>query len=302
MDRRNEHLGGLYGFLGVLGFSLTLPATRVAVADFDPMVVGFGRGVVAALLAAAALWGTNQKRPSRKEIGPLLIVAGGVVLGFPLLSSWAMRHVPASHGAIVVAILPLATAVAATLRAGERPSPGFWAASAIGGTTVVLFSAYEGLGRPQTADLALLGAVVAAALGYAEGGFLARRIGGWQVISWALVLAAPLLTVPLIFALLRHGWAAPPVGWISFGYLSVVSQFVAFFAWYKGMALGGISRVGQIQLFQPFLTIFFSSLFLGETITPAAAAATLLVVCAVALGRKMPVGQTPPEGPRAAER
>ncbi|MFY9268380.1 MAG: DMT family transporter [Candidatus Manganitrophaceae bacterium] len=294
MDNRNEHLGWFYGFLGIIGFSLTLPATRIAVAYLDPVVVGLGRGSVAGLFAAAALWGTNQKWPPRKELGRLLVVAGGVVLGFPLLSSWAMRQVPASHGAIVMAILPLATAVAAALRAGERPAPGFWVASGIGGAMVVIFSTYEGLGRPQVADLALLGAVAAAALGYAEGGFLARRIGGWQVISWALVLEAPVMTVPLIFALLRHGLTAPPLGWLSFSYLCAVSQFVAFFPWYKGLAIGGIARVGQIQLLQPFLTILFSSLLLGETITSATAGAALLVVGVVALERKMSVRQTPP--------
>lgn len=284
-----ETLGLAYGFLGVLGFSLTLPATRVAVAFLDPVVVGLGRAFVAGILAVATLWATRQPLPSRKQLGSLAIVAAGVILGFPLLSAWAMQRLPAAHGAVVLGLLPLATAIMGAVRAGDRPSRGFWLASMVGSTTVVIFAVISGAGQIQGADIALLGAGVAAAVGYAEGGRLARVLGGWQTISWALVLAAPVVALPVAIAVLQHGIVASPVAWLGFAYVSIVSQFLAFFAWYHGLALGGVARVGQIQLLQPFLTILASTLLLGEKITPITLGATCLVVASVALGRQAPV-------------
>jgi drug/metabolite transporter (DMT)-like permease len=286
-----ELIGLGYGFLGVLGFSLTLPATRVAVTYLDPTVVGLGRALVAAVLAAALLWLTGQRRPSRAQFGGLAIVAAGVILGFPFLSAWALRRVPAAHGAIVLGLMPLATSFAAMLRAGERPSRGFWAASAVGSLVVVGFAASMGAGQLQMADLALLGGVAAAALGYAEGGRLAREMGGWQVICWALVLAAPVLALPVAVVALQTGLAAPPVAWLGFGYVAVISQLLAFFAWYRGLAMGGIARVGQVQLLQPFLTIVASALLLGEPLTALMLGAALAVVVSVAVGRRAAVSR-----------
>lgn len=281
-----EMLGLGYGFLGVLGFSLTLPATRAAVTDLDPTIVGLGRAVVAALLAVIVLWATHQPLPNCKHWGSLLIVAAGVILGFPLLSAWAMQQLPAAHGAVVLGLMPLATAIAATFRAGERPSLSFWIASIAGSTTVILFAVISGAGQIQGADVALLGAGVAAAVAYAEGGRLARVLGGWQVICWALVLAVPLLILPVAIAILQHGLVASPTAWLGFGYVSIVSQFLAFFAWYQGLAMGGVARVGQIQLLQPFLTIFASALLLSEAIAPITIGAAAVVVTKVALGKK----------------
>ncbi len=281
-----ETLGFIYGFLGVLGFSLTLPATRVAVAELDPIVVGLGRAFVAAILAAVLLWATHQRLPSSKHLGSLIIVAAGVILGFPLLSAWAMHRVPAAHGAVILGVLPLATAIAGAVRAGERPSRSFWVASTVGSITVVSFGLITGAGQLHPADMALLGSVIAAALGYAEGGRLARVLGGWQVISWALVLAAPIEVIPVTIAVLQHGLVASPIAWLGFGYVSIVSQFVAFFAWYQGLAIGGVARVGQIQLLQPFLTILASALLLGEKLTPITLGAACIVVASVALGKQ----------------
>jgi drug/metabolite transporter (DMT)-like permease len=290
--RANAETAGLwYGLLGVLGFSLTLPATRVAVAFLDPTVVGLGRALVAALLAAVLLAATRQRRPSREELGRLAIVAGGVILGFPLLSAWALRQVPSAHGAIVIGLLPLATALAAAIRVGERPSWQFWLAGLVGSAAVIGFAATTGAGSMQAADLALLGAVAAGALGYAEGGRLARTLGGWQVISWALVLAAPFISIPVALAVWQHGLAAPPSAWLSFGYVAVVSQFLAFFAWYRGLALGGVARVSQLQLLQPFLTLVASALLLHEQVTLATMLVALVVVLAVAVGRKAPIAR-----------
>lgn len=288
-----ETLGLFYGFLGVLSFSLTLPATRVAVVDLNPTFVGLGRGVIAGVMAAIALYVTRQPLPSRRQWRSLAIVALGVVLGFPLLSAWAMQQLPAAHGAVVLGLLPLATAIAGVLRAGDRPSLGFWLASVVGSATVVSFGLWSGGGRLEMAHLILFASVVVAAMGYAEGGRLAKTLGGWQVISWALVLAAPLEIIPTAIAIAHHGLAASPTAWIGFAYVCCISQFVGFFAWYHGLAIGGVARVGQVQLLQPFLTILASALLLGESITPVTLGAASLVIASVALGRRATVQKVP---------
>ena len=285
----SETLGLIYGFFGVLGFSLTLPATRVAVADLDPVLVGLGRALVAAILAAILLGITKQKRPSKAQIKSLFIVALGVIFGFPLLSAWAMQRLPASHGAIVLGIGPLATAIAGTMRAGDRPTPGFWLASIFGSITVVSFAIISGAGHLQMADIALLAAMISAAFGYAEGGRLAQVMGGWQVICWALLIAAPIAILPTLSVAMQHGIVASPTAWLGFGYVSIVSQFFAFFAWYQGLAIGGVARVSQIQLLQPFLTILASALLLGEAIAPITIAAAIIVFMSVVLGKKAAV-------------
>ena len=284
-----ETIGLVYGFLGVLCFSLTLPATRAAVADLDPVIVGLGRSMVAAMLAAILLRITDQKTPSRRQIKSLIVVALGVVIGFPILSAWAMVNLPASHGAIVLGIAPLATAISGTLRTGDRPSMGFWLASILGSATVVSFAVYSGAGHLQIGDLALLGAMIAASFGYAEGALLAQVMGGWKVISWGLIVAVPMMILPVIAAVWQHGLVASPTAWLGFGYIAVFSQFLAFFAWYKGLAIGGVARVGQVQLLQPFLTIAASALLLRESISPVAISAAIIVFIIVILGKKAAV-------------
>lgn len=287
--RSRETLGLLLGLCGVAGFSATLPATRLAVAHLDPTLVGLGRSLVAAVLAAVLLRLSRQSRPSRAQARSLILAGAGVIVGFPLLSSWAMRSLPAAHGAILVAILPLFTAVAGALRNGERPSGGFWLASLAGSALILAFIVFNGAGGWQGADGVLLLAALAAALGYAEGGRLARAMGGWQVICWALVIAAPFLLPPVALALLRHGADAPLISWLGFGYVSVVSQLIAFVLWYQGMALGGVVRVSQVQLLQPFMTLGVAALLLGERITPTMIAFAVAVAATVAVGRRMPI-------------
>lgn len=284
-----ETLGLLLGLCGVAGFSVTLPATRLAVAHLDPTLVGLGRSLIAGILAAALLWMTRQPLPSRAQLKGLALAAAGVIVGFPLLSSWAMQSLPASHGAILVAILPLFTAVAGTLRGGDRPSIGFWLASLAGTGVVAAFVVFNGAGGWQGADAVLVLASLAAALGYAEGGRLARAMGGWQVICWSLVIAAPFLLPPVAFSLLRHGAEAPLQSWLGFGYVSVVSQLMAFVLWYQGLALGGVVRVSQVQLLQPFLTLGVAALLLGEAVTPAMIGFALAVAATVAVGLRMPI-------------
>ena len=280
-----ETMGLILGFIGTVAFSLTFPATKLAVAALHPTVVGLGRAVVAAALAGSLLLLTRQRRPRRDEIGGLLVVVAGVIFAFPLLSAWALRRVPSAHGAVIIGLLPLATAIAGTIRVGERPSLKFWLASVAGSAAVVGYAVYDGAGSFQLADLALLGAVIGAAIAYAEGARLARTLGSWQVICWALVLAIPLLIIPTTLAVREYGLVAPFSAWAGFAYVAVVSQFLAFFAWYRGLALGGVARVGQMQLFQPFLTLFESALLLGETITLPTVGFALLVVASVAWGR-----------------
>jgi drug/metabolite transporter (DMT)-like permease len=241
---------------------------------------------VAAVLAAVALAATRTPWPGRAHLPGLAVVAGGVVVGFPLFSAWAMRRVPATHGAIVVGLLPLATALAAAWLAHERPSRAFWLCALAGSAVVVGYALWQGGGTLDAADLLLVAAVVAAAIGYAEGGRLARTLGGWQVISWALVLAAPAMLAATILAVDARLPTAPASAWAGFAYVGVVSMFLGFFAWYRGLALGGIAAVGQVQLLQPFLTIFASAWLLGEAVDAATLVAAALVIATIALGRR----------------
>ncbi|MBL6276667.1 DMT family transporter [Micromonospora fiedleri] len=277
--------GLVLGALGVLAFSMSLPATRVAVQHLDPWFVAFGRCVGAAVLAWGYLWITGAPWPSPRQWRRLSLVALGVVVGFPLFTSLALTSQTASHGAIVITVLPAMTAVFAVLRAGERPPPLFWIASTGGLLAVLAFLVANGavVGAPARADLFLLAAVVLAGLGYAEGGALARELGGARTICWALVLSLP-VTVPIVAAVaLATAPHADAGGWSAFGYLTVVSMFLGFFAWYAGLARGGIAQVGQLQLAQPVLTLAWSALLLGERVTPASIVAAVVVLACVAL-------------------
>ena len=282
-DRR---MGFVFGFVGVVSFSLTLPATRLAVAALDPVFVGLGRAVVAALLAAIVLAVNRVPWPGWALLPRLALVAGGVVVGFPLFSAWAMQSVPATHGAVVIGLLPLATALAGAWIAHERPSRLFWSCATFGSAVVVGFALWRGGGAPQPADGLLVLAVASAAIGYAEGGRLARTLGSWQVICWALVIAAPLVAIPTALAADARLLTAPVSAWAGFAYVSVVSMFLGFFAWYRGLAQGGIAAVGQVQLVQPFLTIFASAWLLGEGIDAATIVAAGLVIASIAAGRR----------------
>lgn len=258
-----------WGLLGVAAFSFTVPFTRVAVAGLSPLFIGSGRAVVAATLASVALILTRQRLPLARQWARLAVVGGGIVVGFPLLTSFALTSVPASHGAVVIALLPAATATAAVLRGHERPRTAFWLATMAGAAAAVGFAFAQpgGFGQLHWADLMLLGAVAAAAVGYAEGGLLARELGAWQTVSWALVLAAPLMVALAALAVAQQPPSATPAQWASFAYLGVVSMFLGFFAWYRGLAIGPMTQVSQTQLVQPVLSIAWAALILGESLT-----------------------------------
>ncbi|MFG2009170.1 DMT family transporter [Micromonospora sp. NPDC048868] len=278
-------VGLALGALGVLAFSMSLPATRVAVQQLDPWFVAFGRAVGAALLAWAYLRSTRAPRPTRGQWRRLTVVALGVVVGFPLFTSLALSTQTSAHGAVVITVLPAMTAVFAVLRAGERPPPLFWAASAGGLLAVLTFLGASGAVRGALAppDLFLLAAVVLCGLGYAEGGALARELGGARTICWALLLSLPVTVPVMVVAAVAAPPRADPVAWSAFGYLTVVSMFLGFFAWYAGLARGGIAQVGQIQLAQPVLTLAWSALLLGEAVTGASIAAAVAVLACVVL-------------------
>jgi drug/metabolite transporter (DMT)-like permease len=284
-----------WGFLGVLAFSFTLPFTRIAVGGLSPLFIGSGRAVVAAVLAAAVLAATRQALPRGIQWIRLAVIAAGVVVGFPLLTSFALTTAPASHGAVVIALLPAATAVMAVIRGRERPPLSFWVIAVVGAIVAIGFASLQsgGFAAPTASDLLLFGAVVAAAIGYAEGGLLSRELGSWQTVSWALVLAFPLMVVLTGVSAVVSPPSATPAEWASFAYLAVISMFLGFFAWYRGLAIGPMARVSQVQLVQPVLSILWAALILHEQLTwPTVVGGVAVILCAgiavrVRAGRRM---------------
>lgn len=273
-----------WGLLGVAAFSFTVPLTRVAAGGLSPLFLGSARTAIAAVLAVAALALTRQHLPRGSQWARLAVVAGGIVVGFPLLTSFALTTAPASHGAVVIALLPAATAVLAAIRGKERPPRSFWIMAAVGALVTVGFASVQdggGIVQLQWSDLLLLGAVVAAAIGYAEGGLLARELGSWQTVSWALVVAAPLMIVLTVISVVEQSPSGTPVEWAAFGYLAVVSMFLGFFAWYRGLAIGPMAQVSQVQLVQPVLSILWAALILREQLTwPTIVGGVAVILCA----------------------
>jgi drug/metabolite transporter (DMT)-like permease len=283
---RQEFMGFVYGGLGVLIFSLTLPATRIAVAEFDPVFVGLGRAIVAAGLSLILLVVTRQTLPPLRFLPQFCIVVMGVVIGFPLLSAITMRDAPASYGAVMTGLMPLSTALCGVWRAKERPSLAFWIFAGLGSAWVVCFALISGRGSIRLADVALLGAVAAAGLGYAEGAVLSRQLGSWQVICWSLILSTPVL-LPIVLQHAPSDFSTISLrAMFGFLYVSIFSMFLGFFAWYRGLSLGGVARIGQVQLFQPFLTILASALFLGEPLTLTTVGFAAGTIACVALGKR----------------
>jgi drug/metabolite transporter (DMT)-like permease len=281
----SQRAGLWWGFLGVLAFSFTLPFTRVAVEGLSPLFIGAGRAVIAAALAAVALAATRQRLPTAAQWGRLAIVAGGVVVGFPMLTSYALTTSSAGHGAVVVALLPALTAITAVLRVKERPAASFWTFAGLGAAAAICFAALQngGLGSLGVADLLFFGAVAAAAVGYAEGGMLARELGSWQTVSWALIVSAPVMIALGGTAIVQEPPSATPAQWLAFAYLAAVSMYLGFFAWYRGLAIGPMARVSQVQLTQPVMTIAWAALLLGEPLTWATVAGGLTVIACAGL-------------------
>ncbi len=280
-------LGGwLNGFVGVLIFSGSLPATRLAVMDFDPVFLTALRAVIAGVLALVLLLLVRQPRPARAQIKALVIVSLGVVVGFPLLTALALQHVTSAHSIVFIGLLPLATAIFAVIRGGERPRPAFWFFSLLGSLLVAGFAASQGLNASLTGDLLMLSAIIVCGLGYAEGAALSRSLGGWQVICWALLISLPfmlvltLFTMPATFANV-HGPA-----WAGLAYVSLFSMLIGFVFWYRGLAQGGIAAVGQLQLLQPFFGLALAATLLHEPVSGLMLAVTVAVIACVAGSRR----------------
>ncbi|MDB5900219.1 MAG: putative transporter [Ramlibacter sp.] len=293
----NDQLGLWLGFLGVAIFALTLPMTRLAVGTPEsPLMSGvfiaMGRAAVAAALSALFLLATRAPWPRRADWWPLLLTCAGVVFGFPLFTSLAMRHVEAVHASVIVGVLPLATALVGALLHRQRPSLGFWLCAALGSGLVVAYAVLRAGGglRLHVADVLLLAGMACAAVGYGYGARLSQRMRAEHVICWALVIAWP-LTLPLAWWS-RPLTVLPASAWWAFGYVALFSMWIGFFAWYRGLALGGTVRVSQVQLVQPFLSMLFAVPLLGERLDAQTLAFGIAVIATVFAGKKMPVRST----------
>lgn len=278
--------GWLNGLLGVVIFSGSLPATRIAVLEMSPFFLTFLRASLAGLLAILLVCFLREPRPQRAQLFPLLLVAGGVVIGFPLLTALALQHVTSAHSIVFLGLLPLCTAIFAVLRGGERPKRAFWLFSLLGSLLVVAFALAQSHAVSLTGDLLMLAAVIVCGLGYAEGAALTRTLGGWQVICWALILSLPVM--------LPAAWLMQPAtlvdisaqAWGALGYVSLFSMLIGFIFWYNGLARGGIAAVGQLQLLQPFFGLALSALLLNERVSPLMLLVTLGVILCVIGSRK----------------
>jgi drug/metabolite transporter (DMT)-like permease len=284
MERSTTGWGS--GLLGVVIFSGSLPATRIAVGGFTPLFLTSARAVIAALLGIALLAILRQKRPDVSDLGPLAIVALGVVIGFPLLTAQALLTITSARSIVFIGLLPLATALFGVLRGGERPKPVFWLFSILGSLSVAGFALSQDEGGSLQGDLLMVAAILLCGLGYAEGATLSRRLGGWQVISWALLLSLPIMAA-LALATLPATWSGIGVPvWAGLAYVAVFSMLIGFVFWYRGLALGGIAAVSQLQLLQPFFGLLLAGLLLHEQVAPTMIAATALVVLCVAGARR----------------
>jgi drug/metabolite transporter (DMT)-like permease len=291
----DRNRGLLLGLVGVAIFALTLPMTRLAVGtpeapQMSGVFIALGRAAVAALLSAGFLLATRAPLPRRDDWLPLAITSAGVVFGFPLLTSLAMRYVQAVHASVIVGVLPLATALVGAWLHRQRPSAGFWACALLGSVLVVGFallrSGSAGIGL-HPADALLLAAMACAAVGYGYGAKLSQRMRAEHVICWALVISLP-ITLPAAL-LSRPVSPLPASAWWAFGYVAVFSMWLGFFAWYRGLAAGGTVRVSQVQLLQPFLSMLFAVPLLGETLDAVTLGFALAVIATVFAGKKMPV-------------
>ncbi len=278
--------GWFNGLIGVLIFSGSLPATRVAVTDFDPLFLTAARATIAGVLAVLLLLLLRAPRPAHKDLAALVVIALGVVVGFPLFSALALQDITAARSLVFVGLLPLSTALFGVLRGGERPSVAFWLFALLGSACVAGFALTQDAAASVRGDLLMLVAIVACGYGYAEGGRLSRRLGGWQVICWALVLSLPLMAALSLITQPPTWHHIGMPAWISLAYISLFSMLIGFIFWYRGLAQGGIAAVGQLQLLQPFMGLTLAAVLLHEAIGWPMLATTAAVVLCVAGARR----------------
>src|SRR4051794_4826220 len=282
---RRRHEGLAWAFLGVVLFSFSLPLTKVAVHGFDPALTAMGRAAIAGGLALCPLALRRLPRPARRDVRPLVLTMLGAVFGWPILIALALDRTTSAHVAVLAAFMPLTTALIAVLRTHERVSWEFWAAASVGAAALVAFAVSRGgaEGGDALADAFVVGAVFSSSWCYVEGASITRRMPGWQVISWVVILALP-LTVPLSAALWWHASGGPDpsaAAWGSLVALGVVSMYLAFFVWYRGLSLAGIARGGQVQQLQALLTLLWSTLLLGEHVSLVTVTVALVVTGSV---------------------
>ncbi len=298
MDKVSK--GWIYGFIGVAIFSASLPATRIAVADFSPLFLTNARAAIAGLLALGLLIVLPQPRPDKSDLKSLLIVAIGVVVGFPLLTALALQHITSAHSIVFIGLLPLTTAIFGVLRGDDNPRLLFWLFSIVGGILVAGYALTQDHTANWTGDLLMFAAIIVCGWGYAEGGKLSRKLGGWQVISWALVLSLPLMA-PLTFFTMPENFVGVSLNaWLALAYVSLFSMLIGFVFWYRGLAEGGITSVSQLQLLQPFMGFVLAATLLGEEISWSMAAVSLAVVACVASARKVSGVKPPPTETKAS--
>lgn len=284
---KDENISGwINGFIGVVLFSGGLPATKLAVMEMSPTFVTIVRAAVAGLLALIVLWLGKEKRPVKKDLIPLLLVSFGCVVGFPLLSALALQYLTSAHSIVFLGMLPLATAIFGVFRGGERPHPVFWIFSIVGSLLVIGYAVSQGISASPIGDILMLLAVILCGMGYAEGAKLSKTLGGWQVISWALVLALPIM-IPLFFIYYPENIENVSFqGWFGLAYISLFSMFIGFIFWYKGLAQGGIATVGQLQLLQPFFGLALAAWLLHEQVSVGMVGVTVGVILCVAGTKK----------------
>lgn len=284
--KENTAQGWINGFIGVVLFSGSLPATRVAVLEFDPVFLTVARAAIAGMLALIAVLSFKEKRPDRQQILSLIIVALGVVVGFPLLSALALQYITSAHAMVFIGILPVATAIFGIIRGGERPGVVFWFFSVAGSLLVIGYALAQGLTASPTGDILMILAVILCGLGYAEGARLTKSLGGWQVISWALILSLPVM-LPLFFVCMPVSFQGISAGaWYSLSYVSLFSMLIGFIFWYKGLAQGGTATVGQLQLLQPFFGLSLAAFLLHEQVSTGMLMVTVGVIVCVAGTKK----------------
>ena len=278
--------GWLNGFIGMLIFSASLPATKVAIIDFDPIFLTLARATIAGLLALIALLIFKQKRPDKDQLFSLFIVAIGVVVGFPLLTALALQYITSAHSLVFIGILPVLTAIFGIIRGGERPKPIFWLFAILGSLLVVAYAISQGISSSPMGDLLMFGAIVLCGLGYAEGAKLTKTLGGWQVISWALLLSLPLMMFLAFIYMPISFEGISGEAWLGLAYVSLFSMFIGFIFWYKGLAQGGIASVGQLQLLQPLFGLALAALLLNEQVSISMLGVTIGVMLCVAGSKK----------------
>ena len=287
-----ESKGMLIGFIGIFIFSLTLPVSKVAVLSFNPYFIAFGRAALAGLAALIYLALKKEATPTKVDFIKFVVIALGIVFGFPILTTVAMAHGSSSHGAVILGMMPLATTVIGVLRFKERPSLGFWIVSLLGAALVVLYALLKSSGSFTYIDGLLVLGGISACIGYVEGAELSKKMNPRAVISWVLVISLPINLVMTWFTYSPEYIHAGAVAWTSFTYLGLFSMYFGFFFWYEGLAVGGIARVSQVQLIQPFCTLVAASILLGDSLTVMNLVFAVLVVSTVILGKRMLVRRT----------